>query len=96
VQILFDEISKNEPSEFEILFYYQNVKYKYILKVDANQIHYESLEYYPRRKPTMIFERKTENGISEVKFNPIFNIEGIVKKEIELKCLKNMSVIRSY
>jgi AAA15 family ATPase/GTPase len=96
IPFLFDEISKNEPSEFEILFYYKNVKYKYILKVDANQIHYESLEYYPRRKPKMIFERKTENGVSEVKFNPIFNIEGMVKKEIELKCLKNMSVIRAY
>jgi AAA15 family ATPase/GTPase len=96
IPFLFDEISKNKPSEFEILFYYQNVKYKYILKVDANQIHYESLEYYPRRKPTMIFERKTENEISKISFNNFLKIDEIIKKEIEAKCIKNISVFKAY
>ena len=93
---MLDDKSKETLSEFEILFFSNNIKYLYKLKVDANQIYYESLEYYPRRKPTMIFERKTENEISKISFNNFLKIDEIIKKEIEAKCIKNISVFKAY
>ncbi len=93
---LLDEKTKNEPSEFEILFYSNNIKYFYTLKVDSNQIHYELLEYYPSVKPKIIFERKTENGVSSIVFNKELKINEAVKKEIEAKCLKNLSFFKAY
>lgn len=93
---LLNDKTKNEPSEFEILFYSNDIKYFYRLKVDSNQIHYELLEYYPSVKPKMIFERKTENGVSSIVFNKDLKIDEAVKKEIEAKCLKNLSFLKAY
>jgi len=93
---MLDDKTKKTPSEFEILFYSNNIKYLYKLKVDVDQIYYESLEYYPGRKPLMIFERKTENGVSKVIFNNFLKIDEIIKKEIEAKCIKNITVFKAY
>lgn len=93
---LLDDETKDAPSEFEILFYSNSVKYLYKLKADSNQVHYEVLYYYPSVKPKMIFERKTENGVSHITFNKDIKIEDAVKKEIEAKCLKNLSVFKAY
>lgn len=93
---LLDDKTENVPSEFEILFYSNNVKYFYKLKVDSSQIHYELLQYYPSVKPKMIFERKTENGVSYITFNKDIKIQDAAKKEIEAKCLKNLSFFKAY
>ncbi len=93
---LLDSQTEKEPSEFEILFYSNNMKYFYRLKVDSSQIHYELLQYYPSVKPKMIFERKTENGVSHITFNKDIKIQDAVKKEIEARCLKNLSFFKAY
>ncbi len=58
---LFDEISKNKPSEFEFIFITNNVKYKYFFSADQNRIYEESLDIYNSQKPTNIFTRKDAN-----------------------------------
>ena len=54
---LFDETTKNNPSEFEFFFIANNVKYRYYFSADANRIYDEILDAYYTQKPTNIFTR---------------------------------------
>ncbi len=58
---LFDEISKNKPSEFEFIFVVNDVKYRYFFTADVNKIYEESLDAYYSQKPTNIFTRTKTN-----------------------------------
>lgn len=59
---LFDEVSKNKPSEFEFIFTVNNVKYRYFFCADANKIYDEALDAYYSQKPTNIFTRTKTNN----------------------------------
>lgn len=59
---LFDEVSKNKPSEFEFIFTVNNVKYRYFFSADANKIYDEALDAYYSQKPTNIFTRTKTNN----------------------------------
>ena len=59
---LFDEISKNKPSEFEFIFIANNIKYRYFFSADANKIYDEVLDAYYSQKPTNIFKRTKTNN----------------------------------
>lgn len=58
---LFDEVSKNEPSEFEFIFITNDVKYRYSFSADANRVYDEVLDVYYSQKPTNIFTRTKTN-----------------------------------
>ena len=51
---LFDEDSKNKPSEFEIKFIVDDIRYVYGFIADTNKIHEEYLYYYPNGRETKI------------------------------------------
>ena len=93
---MLDDKTKTEPVEFEILFLSNNTKYIYKLKANQNQILYEFLEYYPKRKPMFVFERKTENELSKISFNNLLKIDEVIRKEIEARCIKNISFFKAY
>ena len=57
----FDEKTRNEPCEFEFIFYTNNNKYVYGFKADKDKIHEEYLYQYLSAKATRIFERKGED-----------------------------------
>lgn len=59
---LFDEVSKNKPSEFEFIFTVNNVKYRYFFSADANKVYDEALDAYYSQKPTNIFTRTKTNN----------------------------------
>ena len=58
---LFDEVSKDKPSEFEFIFIANKVKYRYFFCADANKIYDEVLDAYYSQKPTNIFTRTNTN-----------------------------------
>ncbi len=58
---LFDENSKNKPSEFEFIFIANNIKYRYFFSADASRIYDETLDAYYSQKPTNIFTRTKTN-----------------------------------
>ncbi|RIA75431.1 hypothetical protein EI71_01520 [Anaeroplasma bactoclasticum] len=58
---MFDEDSKNEPTEFEFVFISNNIKYKYYIQTDAEKVYKESLDAYYSQKPTNLFKRKDTN-----------------------------------
>lgn len=64
VPFKFDEKTIKEPSEFEIKFYTNNIRYVYGFKADTNQIYEEYLYYYPKGRETKIFDRTNVNQYS--------------------------------
>lgn len=84
-----DQQSPEEPSKIELVFYVENTKYWYQLELDECQVYLERLYYYKSTQPTMLFERKLENGQSIINFN--LKVNNIVKESIAVYCLKNMS-----
>lgn len=59
---LFDEESKNKPSEFEFVFKTNGVKYKYYFSANENKVYDEVLDAYYTQKPTNIFRRTNTNN----------------------------------
>jgi hypothetical protein len=41
---MFDEDSKNEPTELEFVLISNNIKYKYYIQTDAEKVYKESLD----------------------------------------------------
>jgi len=60
----FDKESRNKPSEFEIKFILENIRYVYGFIADKNQIIEEYLYYYPNGRETKIFDRTNVNDYS--------------------------------
>jgi len=58
------EISKN-PTEFEITFIHQDIRYEYGFSVDRERVHEEWLIAYPKRAAQVWFERPAKPEASE-------------------------------
>lgn len=56
-----DAISKSEPSQFSILFIYEDTKYAYGFTIDQSKVHDEYLYHYPNGRQATIFERTATN-----------------------------------
>ena len=74
----FDD-NANKPSEFEIKFIIENIRYVYGFIADANNIYEEYLYYYPNGKETKIFDRTEINNYSFSQKDEKF-LSEIVKK----------------
>lgn len=74
----FDD-NVNKPSEFEIKFIIENIRYVYGFIADANNIYEEYLYYYPNGKETKIFDRTEINNYSFSQKDEKF-LSEIVKK----------------
>ncbi len=58
-----DNLTPNEPSTFELIFYVDSTKYWYQLELDEKQVYFEKLSYYKSVQPTMLFERELKEII---------------------------------
>lgn len=56
-----------EPTSFEIVFFYQGVRYAYGFSFDAKKIYSEYLYHWPNGREALIFSR--ENGVYEFREN---------------------------
>ena len=57
VPFMFDDNTINGPSEFEIKFIVDNIRYEYSFIADSSRIYEESLNYYPNGRISNIFKR---------------------------------------
>ena len=64
VPFKFDKKTINNPSEFEIKFLMDNIRYVYGFIADMKQIYEEYLYYYPNGRETKIFDRTNINNYS--------------------------------
>lgn len=91
VPFKLDSHSPLEHTKFELVFYVNTTKYAYLLELDKQQVYTEKLSYYKSEQPTLLFDRRFENGQSVINFGSSLKISKIVKESITINCLKNMS-----
>ena len=92
VPFLLDSQTPTLPSEFDLSFYVQDVRYRYWLVLTSKQVIEERLAYYKSNQPTLLFRRDIQDGQSVLKFNEsVIKLSNIAKEELTLKCLPNMS-----
>ena len=91
VPFLWDKDSPQSPSVFELVFYAEDTKYWYQLSIDEYAVHYEKLYYYKSVPPTLLFDRKLENGQSVIHYGTPVKMSAVEKEKIAVECLKNMS-----
>ena len=86
------------PGSFDMIFYIEGTKYKYSLVLDEEKVHSEILHYYPGTQPAIIFERTLDikNDTSILKFGSKIKLSDQAIEAIQLKTLKNMSVIAAF
>lgn len=93
---LLDNDTPHSPSKFEIRFWTKGVKFWYILNLDDKSVHEEKLYYYKSgsAQPTLVVKRLLdEAGHSVITFNSaVLKVSNAAQEEIQLKCLKNMSL----
>ncbi len=78
----FDSNTIKQPTELEIVFVKNNIKYAYGFVCDANKIHEEYLYSYENGRETIIFERK---NTTEYKFNS----DQAILNDIKMKNTNN-------
>jgi AAA15 family ATPase/GTPase len=87
-----DNVSKNEPSNLELVFFVKDTKYWYQLELDQHQVYLEKLSYYKTTQPIMLFERTLKDGQSDIQYNSkAEKISPAAKDMISVNCLKNTS-----
>lgn len=91
VPFKLDSHTPSEHTKFELVFFVGTTKYAYLLELDSKQVYSENLSYYRSDRPTMLFDRRLENGQSVIEFGSSLKISKIVKDSITVNCLKNMS-----
>ena len=96
IPFLLDDTSRNEPSEFSLIFFINIQKYVYSLRLTDSEVISETLVNYPGAQPAEIFSRKNDKGVSNIRFNRKFKIDPVAEKEIKVKCLSNMSLFAAY
>ena len=90
--------NENKPGIFEVLFYVNGQKHKYQLQIGTNTVFEEKLFVYPGTQPANIFSRSydAKKKISVLEFGPKIKISGQATEAIQLKTLKNTSVLAAY
>jgi len=89
---------KSRPGYFELLFYIESRKHKYILELDENKVYREGLYYYPGTQPAVVFDRFLDNKTqtSKINFGSRIKLSNTAKEQIELKTLVNASVLSAF
>jgi len=97
VPFMFDK-TRDEPGEFELIFYANDTKHKYCLVINDSNVLEETLFFYPGTQPAILFDRKfdAKKKISVVEFGPKIKISEQAKEAIQLKTLRNTSIIAAY
>lgn len=91
IPFLLDAETPNKPSEFELIFYVGSTKYWYQLAITKHAVLSEKLCYYKSVQPTMLFDRKLDNGQSVIHYGSPVKLSSYEKEKISVECLKNMS-----
>jgi AAA15 family ATPase/GTPase len=89
---------KQQPGYFELLFFIETKKHKYILELDENKVYREELYYYPGTQPAVVFNRYFDNETqtSKIDFGSRVKLSNTAKEQIEIKTLINTSVLAAF
>lgn len=85
---LLDKQNKVAPTSFEINFFCENIRYNYIVSLDREKIHFESLSSYPKKQKRNVFTRELIGEKFVYKFGSDLKPERLYD-DISQKTLKN-------
>lgn len=81
-------------TEFDLKLYVEGVRYWYQLVINPEKVVEETLFVYNTNRPTKVFTRQDQNGISKLTFNSA--VVKLSQAEIDIlsmNCLRNMSLL---
>ncbi len=86
------------PGSFELTFYINSKKYRYLLLLNEDKVFQETLYFYPGTQPAAIFDRYLDNKTqtSKINFGSRAKISSTAKEQILLKTLTNTSVFAAF
>jgi AAA15 family ATPase/GTPase len=73
---LFDKNTRGHPSEFELVFVEEQVRYQYGFTVDAERVQHEWLIAYPKGRPQRLFEREYSSKSKKYTWTFSSNLKG--------------------
>ena len=86
-----DQVTPNEPSSFEMVFFVGDMKYRYEVVLDNKRVYSERLSYFKTTQPALLLNRTLDNGVSVVKLHADLKVSKAALEELSLRCLPNMS-----
>lgn len=94
----FDNDSKDKPSEFEIAFYINNIKYIYKISLYPNYIKSEELLFYPQKASALLYRRNYDpkSEISSISFGKSVDLSKAEKRILEKDVVKTTTVLAVY
>ncbi|WP_057936114.1 AAA family ATPase [Algoriphagus resistens] len=95
---LFRDSPYTIPSDFELSFYVQDVRYIYNLKFNKQGVLHEKIVYYQTAKPTELFTRITapEKRLAKIDFGSRIRVPARERDLLEANTLHNNTVIGAY
>ena len=90
-----DQVTPNEPSSFEMVFFVGDMKYRYEVVLDNKRVYSERLSYFKTTQPALLLNRTLDNGVSVVKLHADLKVSKAALEELSLRCLPNMSFFAS-
>lgn len=94
---LFDELTPNQDSKFEVAFVADGVKYQYEISCNTRSVTDEKLYFYSPNK-ALVYSRSTDNEkqLSSVKFGNKIKIKRSHKETLEANTLWNNTVLGGF
>lgn len=95
----FDPAYEGEPTKFELYFYINETRYRYLVELFREKIQLEELwKYHNGNKHQTIFSRRfmAEKGINKVRFGAWLSLTLEERKVIEQSTKNNISVLSVY
>jgi AAA15 family ATPase/GTPase len=84
----------SHDTEFDVKLYIEGIRYWYQLTINPEKVCSESLSVYLSNRPTKVFSRSDEHGVSKLYFNgTIAKLSQAEVDVLSISCLKNMSVL---
>jgi len=77
---LLDDTSVNEPSEFELTFIHDSIRYMYAISLDRVRVHREVLIAYPQGPPQTWFEREYDHEMQQAQYKFGARLHGEKKR----------------
>ncbi len=82
VPFKLDENSIDKPSQFEIVFIFNGIRYAYGFSVDYEKVYEEYLYYFPKGRQSLVFERENTDEYT-------FTVDKKEQKELSMRTPQN-------
>ncbi len=84
-------------TEFNLIFYLNDIKYDYKISFNNSHISKEILNYYPNDVQALFYKREYDGKVSNIKFGgTVEEVNSKDEKRLEANTIKNVTVLGAY